>query len=45
GAHLHFSVSLRDGGRAGSERYIDPEPMLRDWTLPSLPAVASYTPR
>jgi murein DD-endopeptidase MepM/ murein hydrolase activator NlpD len=45
GAHLHFSVSLRAGGRGGDERYIDPEPMLRDWTLPSLPAVASYTPR
>ncbi|HZS39890.1 MAG TPA: M23 family metallopeptidase [Polyangia bacterium] len=34
GAHLHFSISLRDGGRAGgSERYIDPEPMLRTWAL------------
>ena len=40
GAHLHFSLSLRAGGRGGDERYIDPEPMLRDWQLPSLPAVA-----
>jgi hypothetical protein len=40
GAHLHFSLSLRPGGRAGEERYIDPEPLLRTWTLPTLPAVA-----
>jgi murein DD-endopeptidase MepM/ murein hydrolase activator NlpD len=31
--HLHFSVSLRPGGRGGSETYIDPEPMLRRWKL------------
>ena len=40
GAHLHFAVSLRPSGRGGDEHYIDPEPMLREWTLPSLPAVA-----
>jgi hypothetical protein len=40
GAHLHFALSLRAGGRGGDERYIDPEPMLREWQLPSLPAVA-----
>jgi hypothetical protein len=40
GAHLHFAVSLRPSGRGGDEHYIDPEPMLRQWTLPSLPAVA-----
>jgi murein DD-endopeptidase MepM/ murein hydrolase activator NlpD len=33
GAHLHFSISLRDGGRGGNERYIDPEPLLRTWAL------------
>jgi murein DD-endopeptidase MepM/ murein hydrolase activator NlpD len=38
GAHLHFSVSLRPAGRSGGEHYIDPEPMLRDWQLPSLTA-------
>jgi hypothetical protein len=32
--HLHYSVSLRPGGRGGSETYIDPEPMLRRWKLP-----------
>jgi len=40
GAHLHFSLSLRATGRGGDERYIDPEPLLRTWTLPSLPAIA-----
>ncbi len=40
GAHLHFALSLRPSGRGGEERYIDPEPMLREWQLPSLPAVA-----
>jgi hypothetical protein len=40
GAHLHFALSLRPSGRGGDEHYIDPEPMLRQWTLPSLPAVA-----
>ncbi len=34
GAHLHFSLSLRQGGKGGNERYIDPEPMLREWQLP-----------
>ena len=34
GPHLHFGLSLRKGG---SERYIDPEPLLRGWQLPSLP--------
>jgi Peptidase family M23 len=40
GAHLHFALSLRPSGRGGEERYIDPEPMLQKWQLPSLPAVA-----
>jgi hypothetical protein len=43
GAHLHFSLSLRAGGRGGDERYVDPEPLLRTWQLPSLPAVAQRT--
>jgi Peptidase family M23 len=34
GPHLHFSLSLRDGGRGTPERYIDPEPLLRLWQLP-----------
>jgi murein DD-endopeptidase MepM/ murein hydrolase activator NlpD len=29
-AHLHFGLSLREGGR---ERYVDPEPYLREWRL------------
>jgi hypothetical protein len=41
GAHLHFSLSLRPGGVDGAERYIDPEPMLQSWQLPSLPLVAA----
>jgi hypothetical protein len=40
GAHLHFSVSLRSGGRGGDEKYLDPEPLLQKWQLPSLPALA-----
>ena len=32
GPHLHFSLSLREGA---AERYIDPEPLLRSWRLPS----------
>lgn len=34
GPHLHFGVSLRPSGPSGSERYIDPEPLLREWRLP-----------
>jgi hypothetical protein len=34
GPHLHFGVSLRPGGRGGSETYVDPEPLLRRWKLP-----------
>jgi murein DD-endopeptidase MepM/ murein hydrolase activator NlpD len=34
GPHLHFGLSLRPGGRGGGERYIDPEPLLRQWQLP-----------
>ncbi len=34
GPHLHFSLSLREGGRGAAERYIDPEPLLRAWKLP-----------
>jgi murein DD-endopeptidase MepM/ murein hydrolase activator NlpD len=40
GAHLHFAVSLRPSGRGGDERYLDPEPLLRGWQLPTLPALA-----
>jgi peptidoglycan LD-endopeptidase LytH len=40
GAHLHFALSLRPSGRGGDEHYVDPEPMLAKWQLPSLPAVA-----
>jgi hypothetical protein len=40
GAHLHFGLSLRPTGRGGEERYVDPEPLLRTWQLPSLPAIA-----
>lgn len=29
-AHLHFGLSVREGGR---ERFIDPEPYLREWRL------------
>ncbi|MCA1662675.1 MAG: M23 family metallopeptidase [Myxococcales bacterium] len=31
--HLHFGLSLRAPN--GSERYVDPEPFLRAWELPS----------
>jgi hypothetical protein len=40
GAHLHFALSLRPSGRGGDEHYIDPEPLLQKWQLPSLPAIA-----
>ena len=40
GPHLHFALSLRPSGRGGDEHYVDPEPLLRQWQLPSLPAVA-----
>lgn len=33
GAHLHFGLSKRPGGRGGGEIYIDPEPYLRTWAL------------
>jgi hypothetical protein len=32
GPHLHFALSLREGGR---ERYVDPEPYLLTWSLKS----------
>jgi murein DD-endopeptidase MepM/ murein hydrolase activator NlpD len=32
--HLHFGLSIRQGGPGGTERYIDPEPLLRRWRLP-----------
>jgi hypothetical protein len=35
--HLHFGLSIRQGGPGGNERYIDPEPLLRRWHLPELP--------
>ena len=34
GAHLHFGLSLREGGPGHGERYVDPEPLLRTWQLP-----------
>jgi peptidase M23-like protein len=40
GAHLHFALSLRPSGRGGDEHYVDPEPLLGKWQLPSLPAIA-----
>jgi len=40
GAHLHFALSMRPGGRGGDEHYIDPEPMLQQWQLPSISSVA-----
>jgi murein DD-endopeptidase MepM/ murein hydrolase activator NlpD len=33
GPHLHFAVAVRRGG--GSFRYVDPEPMLWFWRIPS----------
>jgi len=49
GAHLHFGLSLRAGGRGAAETYVDPEPYLRRWQLVSPEAVAmldkNYTPR
>jgi hypothetical protein len=35
GPHLHFSISARPGGRGARERYLDPEPFLRLWSLKS----------
>ena len=32
--HLHFGLSLRAPN--GTERYVDPEPFLRTWDLPSV---------
>ncbi len=40
GAHLHFALSMRPAGRGGDEHYIDPEPMLQKWQLPSISSVA-----
>jgi murein DD-endopeptidase MepM/ murein hydrolase activator NlpD len=40
GAHLHFGLSLRAGGRGGAETYVDPEPYLRRWQLVPAEAVA-----
>jgi len=37
--HLHFGLSLRPGSTpGGSERYVDPEPLLRGWELARLAA-------
>ena len=47
GPHLHFGLSLRPGGPGASrasERYIDPEPLLRTWQLPTLDTVALAAP-
>jgi murein DD-endopeptidase MepM/ murein hydrolase activator NlpD len=38
GPHLHFALSIRPGGRGQGERYVDPEPLLRNWQLPMLDA-------
>ena len=46
GPHLHFGLSLRGGGTGAprsSERYVDPEPLLRSWQLPTLETVALST--
>jgi murein DD-endopeptidase MepM/ murein hydrolase activator NlpD len=49
GAHLHFGLSLRSGGRGAAETYVDPEPYLRRWQLVSPEAIVmldrNYTPR
>jgi hypothetical protein len=42
GAHLHFAISLRPAGRESGrdgERYVDPEPLLRRWQLPTAPGL------
>ena len=42
-AHLHFGLSVREHGH---ERYVDPEPYLREWTLVERDElVARATPR
>jgi murein DD-endopeptidase MepM/ murein hydrolase activator NlpD len=34
GPHLHFGLSMRPAGKPGTaERYVDPEPHLRRWTV------------
>ncbi|HJZ84294.1 MAG TPA: M23 family metallopeptidase [Polyangia bacterium] len=38
GPHLHFALSVREGGPRGGERYLDPEPLLRGWQLPDAQA-------
>ncbi len=46
GPHLHFGVSLRPSGHhGGSEKYIDPEPMLRAWALAPPPPGAALATR
>ena len=45
GPHLHFALSLRPAGRGGAERYIDPEPLLRTWRLPTLDGQPSLAQR
>ena len=46
GPHLHFGLSLRPGGQpGGNEKYIDPEPMLREWTLAPPPPGAAIATR
>ena len=40
--HLHFGLSLRGGD--GREQYVDPEPFLRVWELPSETARAGLPP-
>jgi hypothetical protein len=46
GPHLHFGLSLRPEGKHGTpERYIDPEPMLRDWALAPIVAPTAVAAR
>ena len=33
GPHLHFTISVRPGGKDWPERYIDPEPLIALWPL------------
>lgn len=48
GPHLHFGLSLRPSGRGGpgnKEHYVDPEPLLAQWQLPSLTNGAAVASR
>jgi murein DD-endopeptidase MepM/ murein hydrolase activator NlpD len=41
-AHLHFGLSVREHGH---ERYVDPEPYLREWTLVERNELVARAPR